>query len=276
MTKAEKGVTSGLFADPKKVAQIKPKSALSAELAGSEFTWDNFTVRYTSQGKSEYGLAPIPTTDGRRTGQYLGSLMLSASRRTEHPVEVRGSSTSWCTTPRSPESWATTAASPPPPRSTRRAGGHTPYMDRNHYRFRTVWTLSAPAATVYGVLERIEDYPRWWPQVREVARLDDTTGIVTIRSVLPYDLTFTLREGRRDRENGVLEAGLSGDIDGWARWTVTDLGAHGCLAHYEQEVDVRARLLRLLAVPGRPLFRANHALMLRAGRRGLAAHLEAV
>ncbi|MFC9084626.1 ABC transporter substrate-binding protein, partial [Streptomyces sp. NPDC057062] len=87
-TKAEKAVRSGLFADPKKVAQIKPKSALSAELAGSEFTWDNFTVRYTSEGKSEYGLAPIPTTDGKRTGQYLGSLMLSASRRTQHPVEV--------------------------------------------------------------------------------------------------------------------------------------------------------------------------------------------
>ncbi|MEV5334465.1 ABC transporter substrate-binding protein [Streptomyces werraensis] len=86
--KAEKGVRSGLFADPKKVAQIKPKSALSAELAGSEFTWDNFTVRYTSEGRSEYGLAPIPTTDGKRTGQYLGSLMLSASKRTQHPVEV--------------------------------------------------------------------------------------------------------------------------------------------------------------------------------------------
>ncbi|MGA5148976.1 ABC transporter substrate-binding protein [Streptomyces griseoincarnatus] len=87
-TKAEKGVRSGLFADPKKVAQIKPKSALSAELAGSEFTWDNFTVRYTSEGRSEYGLAPIPTTDGKRTGQYLGSLMLSASKRSRHPMEV--------------------------------------------------------------------------------------------------------------------------------------------------------------------------------------------
>lgn len=61
-TKAEKDVKYGLFADAKKVAQIKPKSALSAELAGSEFTWDNFTVRYTSEGKSEYGLAPIPTS----------------------------------------------------------------------------------------------------------------------------------------------------------------------------------------------------------------------
>jgi multiple sugar transport system substrate-binding protein len=87
-TKAERGVKEGVYADAKKVVQVKPKSAVSAELAGSEFTWDNFTVRYTSEGKSEYGLAPIPTTDGKKTGQYLGSLMLSASRRTQHPKEV--------------------------------------------------------------------------------------------------------------------------------------------------------------------------------------------
>ncbi|MER7485426.1 SRPBCC family protein [Streptomyces sp. NPDC126497] len=149
-------------------------------------------------------------------------------------------------------------------------------MDWNHHRFRSLWTLSAPAPVVYRVLERIEDYPLWWPQVRDVTRLDDTSGIVTIRSLLPYDLTSTVREGRRDPETGILEAGLSGDIDGWARWTVTRLGPRGCLAHYEQEVDVRKPLLRLLAVPGRPVLRANHALMMRAGRRGLAAHLEAV
>ncbi|UUU20729.1 ABC transporter substrate-binding protein [Streptomyces sp. DSM 40750] len=87
-TKAEKGIQEGIYADPKKVAQTKPKSAVAAELAAGEFTWDNFTVRYTSEGKSEYGLAPIPTTDGKKTGQYLGSLMLSASKRTQHPKEV--------------------------------------------------------------------------------------------------------------------------------------------------------------------------------------------
>ncbi|MEU0676737.1 extracellular solute-binding protein [Streptomyces sp. NPDC006172] len=86
--KAEKSVEDGSYADPKKVAQIKPKSAVAGELAAGEFTWDNFTVRYTSEGKSEYGLAPIPTTDGKKTGQYLGSLMLSASKRTKHPKEV--------------------------------------------------------------------------------------------------------------------------------------------------------------------------------------------
>lgn len=149
-------------------------------------------------------------------------------------------------------------------------------MDWNHHRFRSLWTLPAPAPVVHRALERIEDYPLWWPQVRDVTRLDDTSGTVTIRSLLPYDLTSTVREGRRDPETGILEAGLSGDIDGWARWTVTRLGPHGCLAHYEQEVHVRKPLLRLLAVPGRPVLRVNHALMMRAGRRGLAAHLEAV
>lgn len=87
-TKGYAGVKSGIYADPKKVAQIKPKSAVSAEIAASEFTWDNFTVRYSAEGKSEYGLAPLPTTDGKETGQYLGSLMLSGSRRTQHPKEV--------------------------------------------------------------------------------------------------------------------------------------------------------------------------------------------
>lgn len=87
-TKGYAGVRSGLYSDPKRVAQVKPKSAVAAELAASEFTWDNFTIRYTSEGKSRYGLAPIPTTDGKKTGQYLGSLMLSGSKRTKHPKEV--------------------------------------------------------------------------------------------------------------------------------------------------------------------------------------------
>jgi hypothetical protein len=146
-------------------------------------------------------------------------------------------------------------------------------VDWNHYRFRSLWTLPAPAPAVYRELERIEDYPRWWPQVREVTRLDDTSGVLRFRSLLPYDLTATLREGRRDPAAGVLEVAMTGDMEGWARWTVTPDGP-GALARYDQEVEVRKPLLRLLAVPGRPLFRANHRLMMRAGRRGLAAHLE--
>ncbi|WP_217170670.1 SRPBCC family protein [Streptomyces sp. AC512_CC834] len=146
-------------------------------------------------------------------------------------------------------------------------------MDWNHYRFRSLWPLPAPAPDAYRALERIEDYPRWWPQVRAVTRLDDTSGIARFRSLLPYDLTATLREGRREPAAGVLEVEMSGDLEGWARWTVAPRGT-GSLVRYDQEVVVRKPLLRRLAVPGRPLFRANHRLMMQAGRRGLAAHLE--
>ncbi|MEU9519128.1 SRPBCC family protein [Streptomyces sp. NPDC048224] len=145
-------------------------------------------------------------------------------------------------------------------------------MDWNHYRFRSRWTLPAPAPAVYRELERIEDYPLWWRQVREVTRLDDTSGVLRVRSLLPYDLTTVLREGRRDPAAGVLEVAMSGDLEGWARWTVAPRGS-GTLVRYDQEVVVRKPLLRRLAVPGRPVFRANHRVMMRAGRRGLAAHL---
>lgn len=148
-------------------------------------------------------------------------------------------------------------------------------MDWNHYRFLSVWDLPGPPAAVYGILERADDYPCWWRQVREVTRLDSATAATRIRSVLPYDLVVTMREHRRDPRAGVLEAVLGGDLDGWARWTVTARGT-GSRVVYEQEVEVRRRLMRALAVPGRAVFRANHVLMMRAGRRGLAARLEAV
>lgn len=147
-------------------------------------------------------------------------------------------------------------------------------MDWCHYRFRSRWNLPAPPATVYDALRRADDYPRWWPQVREVTRIDDTTGIIRVRSLLPYDLAFTAREVRSDQAVGILEIGMTGDMEGWARWTLTADGA-GTLARYDQEVDVTKPLLRRLAVPGRAVFRANHALMMRAGRRGLLVHLAA-
>ncbi|MGW2959783.1 SRPBCC family protein [Streptomyces sp. NPDC001220] len=148
-------------------------------------------------------------------------------------------------------------------------------MDWTHYRFRSLWPLPFGGAAVYQALERVEDYPRWWPQVRTVSRLNDITGIITIRSVLPYDMTFTARETLRDPGAGVLEIAMSGDIEGWARWTITADGT-GTLARYDQVVDVGKPLLRRLAVPGRPFFRANHRLMMWSGRRGLCRHLQAV
>ncbi|MGP3926386.1 SRPBCC family protein [Streptomyces sp. 8N616] len=145
-------------------------------------------------------------------------------------------------------------------------------MDWHRYRFRSLWTVDAAPAAVYAVLAVPEDYPAWWPQVREVSRTDEGTGTARFRSVLPYDLLVTMRETRQDPAAGVLGIAMNGDLEGWARWTV---GARGGGAHalFEQEVEVRKPLMRALAVPCRPLFLANHALMMRGGLRGLRRRL---
>ncbi|MDT0545297.1 MULTISPECIES: SRPBCC family protein [Streptomyces] len=147
-------------------------------------------------------------------------------------------------------------------------------MDWCRYRFRSHWDLDAPPAAVYRLLAAGDDYPGWWPQVREAVRSDERTGTARFRSMIPYDLVITVREARQDPAAGVLEMTFSGDLEGWARWTVTARGS-GARARFEQDVVVRKPLLRLFALPGRPLFRLNHALMMRGGRRGLRARLAA-
>ncbi|UGY90414.1 SRPBCC family protein [Streptomyces gobiensis] len=145
-------------------------------------------------------------------------------------------------------------------------------MKWTRYRFRDVWEVPAPPDVVFAVLARAREYPAWWPQVREVTETDSRTGTARFRSFLPYDLVVTARETRNDPEAGLLEITMTGDLEGWARWTVT---AHreGTRALFEQQVEVRKPLMRLLALPGRPLFLVNHALMMRGGRRGLRARL---
>ncbi|MFF4226488.1 SRPBCC family protein [Streptomyces abikoensis] len=144
----------------------------------------------------------------------------------------------------------------------------------HHYRFRDAWALPAPPDAVYAVLADAEGYPAWWPQVRRVEGADDISGTVRFRSLLPYELVIAARESRRDPAAGILEIVMTGDLEGWARWTIRSDGAGGSVARFEQDVDVRKPLMRRLALPGRPLFLVNHAWMMRAGRRGLRALLE--
>ncbi|MGW1195946.1 SRPBCC family protein [Streptomyces sp. NPDC002536] len=149
-----------------------------------------------------------------------------------------------------------------------------PRRSLHRYRFRDAWPLPAPPDAVYTVLEAAEEYPDWWPQVRRVDPVDDTGGTARFRSFLPYELTVTARETRRDPAARVLEIAMTGDLEGWARWTVLDRGKAGSLARFDQEVEVRKPVMRRLALPGRPFFLANHAWMMRAGRRGLRARLD--
>jgi uncharacterized protein YndB with AHSA1/START domain len=164
----------------------------------------------------------------------------------------------------------TLGVSPPPVRRL----AHTEPMDWSHYRFRSTWRLDAHPDAVYRVLERPDSYPRWWPQIREVRQTGEAAGVLRFRSVLPYDLVVTARSTRQDPGRRILEVAMTGDLEGWVRWTAT-ANSPGTRLLFEQDVVVRKPLMRRLAVPGRPFFLANHALMMRSGRTGLLAALAA-
>jgi hypothetical protein len=139
----------------------------------------------------------------------------------------------------------------------------------SRYRFRSAWYVDLDRDALFDVLCDIGSYPRWWPQLRSVERIDNDTAWVRCRSVLPYTLRLRAHRAAQDRAAGVLEVRLSGDLDGWSRWTLTPDRDRTSLV-YEQEVVVRGRLLRLAGLVGRPVLRLNHAWMMRSGRRGLA------
>lgn len=132
------------------------------------------------------------------------------------------------------------------------------------------WLLAHPVAGVRAVLSDVESYPTWWPAVRAVARIDDRTALVVVRSTLPYALDLVLTDERT--EDAVLRVGIAGDLRGWAEWTLARAG-QGTRAAYAQEVEVSGRVRSALAMVGHPIVRWNHAWMMAQLKDGLVEEI---
>ncbi|EST39594.1 hypothetical protein N566_01075 [Streptomycetaceae bacterium MP113-05] len=147
----------------------------------------------------------------------------------------------------------------------------------HRFTFRTVWRgLPAPPCRVYAELEQVGNYPSWWPQIREASARDHESGTVRLRSVLPLEHRVTLRAEWRDPAAGELGVVMAGDLRGWVRCVVIAEPGGGSRVDFEQYTEVATPFLRFVALPGRPLLRANHTLMMRAGHRGLTAWLRSL
>jgi hypothetical protein len=145
----------------------------------------------------------------------------------------------------------------------------------NEYRFRNVWSLEVAAARLFGALVDLANYPAWWPDIRSVSQVDDDTAEFTCRAVLPYALTFRLHRAIQDERAGQLRVDMTGDLEGYVHGIVAEHQPRLARLEISQEVVVNKRLLRRLAPVARPLFRVNHAMMMRRGHRGLRAYLAA-
>jgi uncharacterized protein YndB with AHSA1/START domain len=148
-------------------------------------------------------------------------------------------------------------------------------MAHGRYTFRTRWHLPAPPQRVYGVLADVESYPAWWPQVRSARRIDETSGELTCRSLLPYELVFRMHQELRDPEGLVLRASMTGDLNGSSQWTISADGDGSAYAVFDEDVSVGSGLLHAAGRLVRPALKFNHDLMMRAGEKGLRRHLSA-
>ena len=145
-------------------------------------------------------------------------------------------------------------------------------MPGPRFVFHHEWVLDAPRDAVVAALADIEGYPRWWPQIRSLERIDETSGRGQIRSALPLTLHLVLTREIEDREGGHLRVRLDGDLEGWAEWTIAGDPQGACRATFDQDVRVAARWSRA-ATLSPAVLRANHAWMMRQGRRGLAREI---
>jgi hypothetical protein len=146
-------------------------------------------------------------------------------------------------------------------------------MSDPQYVFRSEWRIDAGADSVYKTLQDVSNYPTWWPQVVAARWIDDDSGEVRCRSLLPYDLIFVVHREVEDPQARVLRARLDGDLAGVSQWTVTERDDGSSLAVFDEEVDVRKRLVRAAGRLVRPALRFNHDLMMRSGEKGLRKHL---
>jgi hypothetical protein len=143
----------------------------------------------------------------------------------------------------------------------------------HHYVFRSEWRIDAPADEVYATLADVESYPTWWRQVRAARWLDDRSGELTCRSLLPYDLTFVIERVLEDPLARVLRGNLTGDLVGTSQWTVTP-AEMGTVAVFDEDVTVGRRMIRAAGVIARPALTFNHGLMMRSGEAGLRKLLQ--
>jgi Polyketide cyclase / dehydrase and lipid transport len=82
------------------------------------------------------------------------------------------------------------------------------------YQFISHWTVDAPADAVYAAIHEVVAYPAWSPEVKEARKLDEDHRWMRTRSLLPYDPSFDLERTIADPRAGILEARLTGDLEG--------------------------------------------------------------
>ncbi len=142
------------------------------------------------------------------------------------------------------------------------------------YTFVTRWEIAAPLSEVWRIIYDAECWPEWWKgvEVRKVQEGDHTgAGAVLAfawKAALPYKLHFHMTTDRivvHDR----IEGHADGDLEGTGRWSFQAVNDTVAIVVYHWQVQTTKRWMNRLAFILKPVFRANHNVVMRRGERGL-------
>ena len=148
------------------------------------------------------------------------------------------------------------------------------------YRLFTTWRIAAPLAQVFDAILHSLRWPEWWPGAELVEEIEpgNADGIGSIRRYswkgrLPYRLGFCARATRIETPR-VLEAVVTGDLDGTGRWMFSFEDGITTV-HYEWHVRTTKPWMNAVAPFTRGVFTRNHHALMRKGGEALAHRLGA-
>ena len=141
------------------------------------------------------------------------------------------------------------------------------------FHFEDRWSAAADADAVWAILERVEQWPQWWPGLSEAEPVDDrvapgSRARLLVRTPIGTGLRFII-EAEQVRAPHMISFSAHGDLRGHGIWTLSQ--------HHERATEIESlwfvtstRLpIRML----RPLSGLMHTAVMRAGERGLTARL---
>lgn len=151
-------------------------------------------------------------------------------------------------------------------------------MNPRRFELISEWHLAASPEQVWAVLAHPEDWPRWWPYVRNVVLVKhgDADGLGDIRqfswaSALPYGLKLNITTTASTAPTHLV-AQANGDLCGRGEWQIAPIPV-GTRVRYIWQVELEKSWMRWLAPLLAPIFSWNHHVVMRSGARNMAKWL---
>lgn len=151
-------------------------------------------------------------------------------------------------------------------------------MPLDRFELVSHWSLPAALPAVWQALVRVDEWPRWWPQVRAVETLaaGGADGLGAVRRIrwstaLPYELDIVVEVTevlRHRRLRGLARGTLAGE----GIWLLDEADGRTHVT-YVWRVALQRRWMRWASLLLAPLFAWSHRRVMEAGARGLARHL---